>query len=157
MSSIGVYAGLVPGYHPAHYIQHAGQSAAPSDNSCPPNQIIDASTWKCAPICPDSTRPCGGNCIGYAGAPLAQGAPCPGAVVVPEGAAVGCPPGQALNVFGNCVSYAEPGQVIVAGKVMPKWMLYAAGGVAALLVGLLAWHLWPKGAAVAAKAASYFR
>jgi hypothetical protein len=50
----------------------------PPDSSCPANQIIDASTWTCAPICPDDSRPCNGQCIGYAGGPLTpQGSPCP--------------------------------------------------------------------------------
>jgi hypothetical protein len=132
------YAGLAPGYHPAHHRttyappwgtsgpkrRHmSGATTIPTDQSCPNNQLVDAITLGCAPMCPDDSRPVNGKCVGYSGAPVG------------------------------------PGYMIIAGKAIPKWAVYAAGGIAALLVITLGWHLLsPKSAKVAAKAAaSFFR
>lgn len=127
----GVYAGLAPGYHSAHYRhitaglpQDSGllqiSGAVPSDQSCPGTQLVDAITLGCAQPCPDDSRPVNGKCVGY------------------SGPAVG------------------PGYMIIAGHAVPRWAVYAAGGVAVLLLITYGLHLFGHKAAVA-KVASFLR
>jgi hypothetical protein len=46
----------------------------PQDASCPnQSQVIDASSWQCSNLCPDDSRPVGGQCVGYTGLPYRYG------------------------------------------------------------------------------------
>lgn len=103
-----VYAGLV---HTAHRRrQMTGQAGPPSDQSCPGNQLVDASTWQCVNPCADDTRPCGGQCIGYSGAPFAvQGQPCKP-----------CPQGQSYDQVTNvCAPLCWDGSAPRSGVCPP--------------------------------------
>jgi len=89
-------------------------------------------------------------------------ASCPGNQIVDAitlGCVNGCPD-DSRPVNGKCVGYSGPavgpGYMIIAGHAIPKWMLYAAGGLAATLVALLIWH-HPASSKVVAKAASFLR